>query len=178
MSRVGWGHAGALMVALVLGCGGEATHTPKGDSGPASGAGAGGQSDGTGGSLAVAGTPEMPHGDAGVGGRVEGGDAGQAGQAMTPDPLIRSATRYCEDGRECFGLACVAPPNQPSFVCVAPCASDEDCQPDESCLGRSGLEKACYARCDSPVDCAYRFDCFDFDEQGKLVCFPLPWVRG
>lgn len=124
------------------------------------------------GAAGLGGAPEMaPSGEGG--GVAASGEAGQP--AAVQEPLIRSATRYCESSLECFGLQCLAPPELPA-ICVAPCASDQDCRPDEACLGAATLEKSCFRRCDSPADCDYRFDCFDFDDASGLVCFPAPWA--
>jgi hypothetical protein len=170
MKRVGWAIVGVALVALVYGCGGSSTRKPDLDMSALDDAGAGGRPEAAAG---MGGMPGMPTSD--LGGVAGLGEAGQ-GVAMQP-PLIRSATRYCESSLECFGLACVAPPSQPA-VCVMPCASDGDCEPDEACLGGGSLEKSCFRRCDSPRDCDYRFDCFDFDEASGLVCFPGPWTIG
>jgi hypothetical protein len=171
MRCAAWGRAGASLVSLLYGCGGVSTHSGNQapSSGNEAGAGAAGTDDAAGLGGALQATATGGHGGSAVG--------AEAGQASEPRPLIRSATRYCESSLECFGFECVAPAQQPP-VCVVPCASDEDCQADEACLGAATLEKSCFPRCDSPADCANAFDCFDFDESSGLVCFPAPWTNG
>lgn len=104
--------------------------------------------------------------------------AGGAGGGETRPALIGSATRYCEDGRYCFGLACYAPFSQSPRACIATCAVDTDCRMGEVCLQSEALEAGCYAACETPFDCAFGFDCFDFaGARRELVCFPSPWAR-
>jgi hypothetical protein len=87
-----------------------------------------------------------------------------------------SGTRYCENELYCFGLACYAPEGLAANVCVASCSSDADCGSAEVCLESADLEAGCYRRCDTPFDCDFGFDCFDFSNQHQqLVCFPTPW---
>jgi hypothetical protein len=105
-----------------------------------------------------------------------GSDAGATAVDET-DPLIGSATRYCDNERYCFGLDCYAPADLEAKVCVAECATDADCPANEVCLESADLKASCYPRCDTPFDCEYGFDCFDFaNTQQMLVCFPTPWA--
>ncbi len=92
------------------------------------------------------------------------GEAGDWGEAGAPEymPFIESGTRTCQNSDYCFGLACYAPPSFLPTVCVAGCEVDADCAPDEACVHAQKLAPTCYARCGSPSDCAYHFDCFDF----------------
>ena len=128
-----------------------------------------------------AGGAEAMQNDAGAAGSsisppvIENGGAGGEGPAKL-EPLIGSATRYCESDSECFGQACVSPPAQPN-VCAIPCETDADCWRDEVCV-EAANGSHCYSRCDSPEDCAYAFDCFRFDDQVGLICFPSPWTVG
>lgn len=114
----------------------------------------------------------------GGGGEAEtpAGEAG-AGGAQTGPALIGSGTRYCEDERYCFGLSCYAPFSESPRACIAACADDTDCAAGEVCLQSEQLEAGCYATCETPFDCAYNFDCFDFaGARQDLVCFPRQWA--
>jgi len=104
-----------------------------------------------------------------------GGSAPEAGAAGYVSP-IQSGARTCENADYCFGLACYAPDHFEPAVCVAPCESDADCAPSEACVRSARLEPTCYARCASPSDCEYHFDCLDFSAMGSLVCFPTAWA--
>ena len=99
-------------------------------------------------------------------------DAGADGYV----PHIDSGTRNCESANFCFGLSCYAPPSFEPSVCVARCERGWDCEPFEACVRAARLEPTCYARCDSPSDCAYHFDCLDFTGEGQRVCFPTAWA--
>ena len=105
-----------------------------------------------------------------------GSDAGAPSVDQT-GRRIGSATRYCDNERYCFGLDCYAPADLEAKVCVAACTTDSDCAANEVCLESADLSASCYPRCDTPFDCEYGFDCFDFaNTQQTLVCFPTPWA--
>jgi hypothetical protein len=174
----------AALLALLTACGGQV-----------------GERRGTGGASA-AGDPSAPGGVSGApldeppliasSGQTSSGDAGgetvlatagaggsDAGAASVDEtgPLIGSATRYCVNELYCFGLDCYAPADLEAKVCVAACATDADCATNEVCLESADLKASCYPRCDTPFDCEYGFDCFDFaNTQQMLVCFPTPWA--
>lgn len=38
-------------------------------------------------------------------------------------------------------------------------------------------EPSCFTRCESPIDCAYVFDCFDVSGNREYTCIPAIWVR-
>jgi len=49
---------------------------------------------------------------------------------------------------------------------------------NEVCLIGARLTGSCHARCDSPEDCDYGFDCFDAEGARRtLVCFPTDWAE-
>ena len=167
-------HWGALAV-LLLACGGLATEgdhriTPEGGQG----AGAPPQME------AAAGGTSAATGGGSNGGALEGeagADLSEAGNAALQPPLIGSATRYCPDDNYCFGFECYAPESLERRVCVQPCVHDSDCQFGEACLQSEHLKPGCYRQCESPRDCHYEFDCFDFaNQQTMLVCFPTSWA--
>jgi len=109
---------------------------------------------------------------------VAGADDGgaEAGPRASP-PSIASGTRFCENESYCFGLACYAPSGFQEHACIRGCRSDDDCLPREACLSSTDLEPGCYARCETPFDCEYGFDCFDFANRHQhLVCFPTSWA--
>lgn len=108
----------------------------------------------------------------------ESGAAGATGGAGPYVSLIESDTRSCENSDYCFGLTCYAPDSFAPNVCLASCETNADCQPFEACLRAPKLEPGCYARCNSPTDCYRGFDCFDFSNEGELVCFPAGWAMG
>ena len=121
---------------------------------------------------AAAGTDAVP--EAASGGSPDGG----TGSGGSKPELIGSGTRYCESELYCFGLSCYAPPELEQRVCVAGCQSDDDCGLHEVCLQSPDLDPGCYRACETPFDCEYGFDCFDFANLGQmLVCFPTPWAR-
>jgi hypothetical protein len=104
-------------------------------------------------------------------------DAGTGSAGAPSAPLIGSATRYCDNDLYCFGLSCYAPLDLAQHVCIGPCRTSQDCAPDEQCLSADKLAPGCYPSCQTPFDCEYGFDCFDFaNQQQSLVCFPTPWA--
>jgi len=105
----------------------------------------------------------------------EGGAAGDA--ASVASPIIDSGTRYCANETYCFGLSCYAPLGLEQHVCVNSCRGDADCGAREVCLEAVDLDPTCYRVCQTPFDCEYGFDCFDFaNARHMLVCFPTPWA--
>jgi hypothetical protein len=167
----------AALLWLLAACGGHVGEHPS--------TGDGGVTGGVSGA-----TPDEPTGVAAAGrasSEVEGGAAPAASQAGATSvagapldetrPLIGSGTRYCENERYCFGLDCYAPDDLAARVCVAACPGDGACGSAEVCLESADLAAGCYRRCDTPFDCDYGFDCFDFSNQQRvLVCFPTPWA--
>lgn len=164
------------LLVVTTSCGGRAAQAPEAAGGssaaPSNDARAGAADLGA--SLAGEGPGA---GTAGAGG-AQPPALGQAGEGSEPG-IVRSATRTCQDDRYCFGLDCYTPAvvGTESGVCVSGCASDADCRANEVCLSSNELEPGCYSRCESPADCYYGFDCFDFaNQQSMLVCFPTPWA--
>lgn len=114
-----------------------------------------------------------------VAGSAEAGATSGGGAESDPrPPSIGSGTRYCESDRYCFGLQCYAPEQVHDRVCMLGCEDGLKCgRREEACLQSPDLAPGCYRRCDSPMDCEYGFDCFDFaGQQRMLVCFPTEWA--
>jgi len=158
---------------LILSCSGHSQdsspnrgHAGSADSGPSSGS--------SGDDDQVDPMPESAAGTANAAGSSgQLNAAGQAGQ----ESLIRSGTRSCENRNYCFGLACYAPATFEPSICLTHCESDANCARNEACLLAPKLEATCFARCNSPADCDYGFDCLDFSGEGQLVCFPAAWAQ-
>jgi hypothetical protein len=174
----------AALLALLTACGGQVGE--RRGTGGASAAGDPSAPGGVSGAPADA-LPLVPSSgepsSEGVAGQTSVASAGaagsEAGAAPSDEPrrVIGSATRYCDNELYCFGLDCYAPADLEAKVCVAACATDADCATNEVCLESADLSASCYPRCDTPFDCEYGFDCFDFaNTQQLLVCFPTPWA--
>jgi hypothetical protein len=167
---------GALLLVLV-GCGGHVRQNRADQTGGVDGVAGAGESGGASGVLPVT--------DAGAWDRAldsEGGTdravvVGDAGAPPTKRSIIVSGTRRCLDDNYCFGMSCYAPLELEESVCLSGCQSDVDCGPTGVCLGSAELEPGCFQPCDTPFDCEYGFDCFDFaNAQQSLVCFPTTWA--
>jgi hypothetical protein len=170
-SRAGWGLAFLMLSA----CGGRAQSSSASTAGASNEAGGTASGAGTGSELAGSGA-ETGGADAASGTAGEAGTLSAAGASSGFTSLIRSGTRSCENEDYCFGLACYAPADFGPMMCLLPCRTDADCEPDEACARAPQLRGTCYARCASPVDCYYGFSCFDFSREGEFMCFPTAWT--
>jgi hypothetical protein len=171
---------------LVLACGGRNTRRSPDNGegiGPETAAsGAGGSFEGQlGGSAGSSGDTGPPSDTAMGGGSPSNGGEGGApmGEAGAPplSPAPDSGVRFCESAPECGGLECRTHGAHPEHVCVTSCPNGNECRSDQLCTSGVDLEPTCLMRCDWPTDCAYRFDCFDWYDDGQYVCTPTAWLH-
>jgi len=152
----------------------------------------------SGGSADMAGVPAAIDGGAGAravgsgGSSAELGGAGDsfvgaAGESPVVNARAESGTRLCQDDGDCNGLACSSANGRKNAACLASCESDLDCRRTERCFelpsfastaDSGATTKYCFQSCqDTPVGCAFQFDCADYYRVDQYLCLPTEWVR-
>jgi len=176
---VGW--IGCL---LAIACGGRSNQgsTPEPEAVEVIQGGAGGETPSADAPASGRGGEPSVEASGGDGGTLDRGpDIGIAGGGGGPPAAatVVSGVRFCENARECRGLECRAPGSDPEQICVVSCANGNEraCSAEQLCITVRDLEPVCLARCDWPTDCAYRFDCYDWYEDGRYVCVPTAWLH-